>query len=114
MLEVACHALAELAYRASLPIEDLVLRPSDSPEQTLQRTRAQFLAPAEALGTRPWTEADWRRLLIDLPGVKNAWLAADERSVLYADLPAPAPVGCAARAPGLRHRGAAWPAARAH
>lgn len=86
MLEVACYALTELAYRASLPIEDLVVRPGDSTAQTLAATRAQFLAPADALGTRPWTEADWRRTLIDLPGVKNAWLAADERWVLYADL----------------------------
>lgn len=76
MLEAACQALVDLAYRHTLPLEDRLAGGG----------AAQFFAPAEVLPNRAFTALDWRRRLIDVDGVKNAWIepVTDER--LYADL----------------------------
>jgi len=89
ILELACWALAELAYRSSLPIEDLILRPAAEGEDegTLAaHSAAQFHRAGAILPNRPWTPADWRRRLIDLPGVKNAWVEPVNDVRLFADL----------------------------
>ena len=70
MLELACYALTDLAYRHTLPIADLLVASGDSPAQAAER----FHAPRAVLPNRALTELDWRKLLIDLPDVKNAWL----------------------------------------
>ncbi|MGS0757720.1 hypothetical protein ACVBEH_25505, partial [Roseateles sp. GG27B] len=63
-LELLCYALTELAYRHSLPIEDrLTVDASEGDGST------QFFAPRAVLPNRPLTELDWRKWLIDLPGV---------------------------------------------
>jgi uncharacterized protein len=77
MLELACYALTELAYRHALPIEDR-LAGDDS--------AAQFHAPRSVLPNRALTDLDWRKWLIDLPGVKNAWIEAVTDVQLFADL----------------------------
>ncbi|MBT9597795.1 MAG: diguanylate cyclase [Vitreoscilla sp.] len=69
-LELACYALTDLAYRCEAPIESLLADPGGSAEAAL----AQFFRAREVLPHEPWTERDLRKLLIDLPGVKNAWL----------------------------------------
>jgi uncharacterized protein len=90
VLELASHALADLAYRAALPLPDLLRRApasaAETAEHTARRTQAQFHAPADALPNAPLTLADWRKLLIDLPDIKNAWVEPDTRPVLVADL----------------------------
>ena len=78
MLELACYALTELAYRHDLPIED---RLAGDPDPS-----AQFHAPAAVLPNRAFTELDWRKRLIDLDGVKNAWIETVDDVRLYADL----------------------------
>ncbi|MEX8520241.1 MAG: hypothetical protein AB3X44_17155 [Leptothrix sp. (in: b-proteobacteria)] len=78
MLEQACYALTELAYRHSLPIEDRLAGDADP--------AAQFHAADAVLPNRPYTELDWRKTLIDLPGVKNAWIESVKDVLLYADL----------------------------
>jgi uncharacterized protein len=68
MLEVLCYAITDLSYRANLPIGDLLatqsgkLPPSGMP-----------LAP-ELLTCNPVTFDDFRKVLIDIDGVKNAWV----------------------------------------
>jgi hypothetical protein len=76
-LEALCYALTELAYRHSLPIEDRL---------TGEAGAAQFFAPQAVLPNRALTELDWRKLLIDLAGVKNAWIEVVSDVHLYADL----------------------------
>lgn len=70
-LEVLCYALTDLAYRAGHPVADLLTRPDGRigpPEET-------GLVPAhEALPTAPRTLDDYRRLLMRVAGVRNAWL----------------------------------------
>jgi hypothetical protein len=79
-LELLCYALTDLGYRASYPIEDL-LASGSSDADAMQE---QFFTARQILPNRPLTVTDYRKLLIDLPGVKNAWIRPAERT-LYAD-----------------------------
>lgn len=86
ILELVAYALTELAYRNDFPIEDLVARAGASDPETAELTAAQFHRASAILPNRPWTAGDWRRALIDLKGVKNAWIEADDGARLIADL----------------------------
>ncbi len=68
-LELLAYALTELSYRASYPIEDLL-----ADAGALDARRQAMFTAREILTNRPLTTNDYRKLLIDLPGVKNAWL----------------------------------------
>ena len=80
-LELLCYALTDLVYRASFPVGDLL---AGSTADATAAARAQFFTAREILPTRPLTLADYRKLLIDVPGVKNAWLRPHATS-LWAD-----------------------------
>lgn len=76
ILEVLCYALLDLGYRTNLPVEDLLTRnPDDSSKDN------NFFTPAQILACNPLTITDFRKLLIDIEGVKNAWLeiATDQK-----------------------------------
>ncbi len=83
ILELLCYALTDLAYRASFPIEDLLADAAGDMEEL----KTQLPTAATVLPSRPLTELDYRKLLIDLPGVKNAWIQPAERKV-YIDVAA--------------------------
>lgn len=74
LLEVLCYAITDLGYRAGLPVEELL---SDGQPDTLRR---HFLSAARALPSAPVTELDFRKLLLEIPGVKNAWLFANKQA----------------------------------
>lgn len=80
-LELVTWALAELGYRADLPLSDLLAPAADAGLSTAD----QFHRARAVLPIRPLTALDWRKLLIDLPGVKNAWVRPVEAPLLYAD-----------------------------
>jgi len=67
ILEVLCYAITDLGYRANLPIEDLLASNSGSLE-------ASFFPATAVLPVCPITQNDYRKLLIDFPGVRNAWV----------------------------------------
>jgi hypothetical protein len=73
ILELLCYAITDLSYRASLPIEDL-LAPAAAEATTKFTTAGQILPAA------PATVNDYRKLLIDLDGVMNAWFEKAELS----------------------------------
>ncbi|HVY04705.1 MAG TPA: hypothetical protein VHB46_01890 [Burkholderiales bacterium] len=79
-LEQLCYAINELCYRAFHPIEDLLASPEDNPENMLR----QFAVSRRALTNRPLTELDCRKLMIDVPGVRNAWIVSGDQA-LFAD-----------------------------
>ena len=44
-------------------------------ENNLENMHSQFFSAAKILPSAPVTENDYRKLFIDLPNVKNAWLS---------------------------------------
>ncbi len=70
ILELLCYALTDLSYRAQHPLEDLLTTPSGN----AQDMTSQFFTAGRVLPNRPLTAIDYRKLLIDLPGVRNAWI----------------------------------------
>ncbi|HEV7780199.1 MAG TPA: hypothetical protein VGO58_02985 [Chitinophagaceae bacterium] len=73
ILEMLCYALLDLGYRTTLPANDLF-----APDPENKNGNNDFLTPSLALGNNPLTILDYRRLLIDIPGIKNAWLEVDD------------------------------------
>ncbi|MDJ0703313.1 MAG: hypothetical protein QNJ46_08535, partial [Leptolyngbyaceae cyanobacterium MO_188.B28] len=68
ILEVLCYAITDLGYRSNFEIKDLLaLKPDDTDENN-------FFTPDQILTCNPVTELDWRKRLIDIDGVRNAWL----------------------------------------
>lgn len=65
-LELLTYALTDLGYRASFPIEDLVAGADEA--------GSPFFTARRILPNRPLTLLDYRKLLIDLKDVKNAWI----------------------------------------
>jgi hypothetical protein len=67
VLDAMCYALIDLGYRIFHPIPDLLAEAGpDAP--------SGLLSPAEALTCRAVTPEDLRRVVLDVPGVKNAWI----------------------------------------
>jgi len=77
ILELLCYALTDLGYRASFPVKDL-LADKDGTEP------GSFFTARQILPNHPLTLSDYRKLMIDQPGVQNAWLSKHELSY-YAD-----------------------------
>ncbi|BCL33736.1 hypothetical protein [Nostoc sp. MS1] len=67
ILEVLCYAVTDLGYRNNLDIQDLLALKPNSQENN-------FFTADEILSCNPVTELDIRKRLIDIPGVRNAWL----------------------------------------
>jgi len=70
MLEVLCYAITDLGMRMEMPIEN-ILAPED---KTAQKISDQFFRATQILPSKPVTENDYRKLFIDIEGVKNCWL----------------------------------------
>lgn len=84
ILELLCYAITDLSQRTSLDTKDL-LRSAYASDADMA---ASFLAPHDALTTSPVTVLDYRKLLLDVPGVRNAWLRPHAQRVNVA-LPDP-------------------------
>ncbi len=67
ILEQLCYVLTDLSYRCGYELPDLLSDGGSDPYESLP-------PPAEILTTRPVTLADLRRLVLDVRGVKNAWV----------------------------------------
>ena len=70
-LELLCYSITDLGYRTSLDIKDLLACP---PNEVPDPGQQAFYTAQEILTTSPWADRDYRKLLIDIKGVKNAWL----------------------------------------
>ncbi|WP_373496448.1 hypothetical protein [Aquiflexum sp.] len=77
ILEVLCYAITELGYRSDFEMKDLL---SGSTEQT-------FFTAREILTSAPWTITDYRKLLVDIAGINNAWIITDPKQevAIYAN-----------------------------
>jgi hypothetical protein len=115
ILEMLCYAVMDLGYRASLPIEQILAPAPQAPGATAGAVAptgpgpvdSNFFTPAQILACNPLTILDYRRLLIDIEGVTNAWLdVADNVYDLCASTPTGAPAsqgGCKSYLNGLYH-----------
>ena len=73
ILEMLIYAILDLGYRTNFPVADILTRnPTDT------STDNNFFTPALILANNPLTITDYRKLLVDLEGIKNAWLEIDK------------------------------------
>lgn len=74
-MEALCYAITELGYRANFDIKDLLTNEDGFiiNQEAANRDDAFFTA-REILTNRPLTVEDYRKLLIDISGVHNAWI----------------------------------------
>ncbi|HTJ96279.1 MAG TPA: hypothetical protein VL381_02330 [Rhodocyclaceae bacterium] len=79
-LELLCYTLTDLSYRAQFSVEDLLA----TPDKNAENMAAQFFTARQILPNEPLTTRDYRKLLIDLPDVKNAWVHTAAKR-FYAD-----------------------------
>lgn len=69
LLEALCYTLTDLGYRTSFDIKDLI-----APEEDEKDWKGVFHTTREILPCNPVTTTDFRKLIIDVDGVKNAWV----------------------------------------
>jgi hypothetical protein len=74
-LEVLSYAILDLGYRTSRPLENLLAPTTDEPDDN-------FFTPNQILTNNPLTITDYRKLLLSLPEVRNAWLTVSEGSTI--------------------------------
>ena len=67
--EILCYAITDLGYRTSFDMKDLLAK-----KDTQQQVASPLFSAKEILTCNPTTLLDWRKLLVDLDGIKNAWL----------------------------------------
>ncbi|MDO7854096.1 hypothetical protein [Hymenobacter convexus] len=67
ILEQLCYVLTDLAYRINYDIRDLLTREDGTLGDSM-------FSPAQLLTVNPVTLADIRKVVLDVPGVKNAWV----------------------------------------
>lgn len=70
ILEAVVYAITDLGYRTGFEIKDL-LAPESLTEDTWKEI---FYTARQILHNNPLTIADYRKLIIDVDGVRNAWL----------------------------------------
>ena len=75
-LEVLCYAITDLGHRITAPIEDLIASSTGG-----VISEDDFPGAKSILTTKPITESDYRKLFIDIPGVKNAFLRKHKSEV---------------------------------
>ena len=69
ILEALCYAITELGYRSNFEIKDLLA----------QAGGQTFFTARQILTSAPLTITDYRKLLVDIPGINNAWLLTKGR-----------------------------------
>lgn len=76
--ELLCYAITDLGYRTAHPIEDILASGGDTPP---------LFSAGDVLPVNPTTELDIRKLVMDVEGVRNAWVttAKDYEVPVYGD-----------------------------
>lgn len=69
ILEQLCYAITELGYRINFDIKDLLAHNSNQKEE--KETTQYFYSASEILPCNPLTVNDFRKIVVDVPGVRN-------------------------------------------
>jgi uncharacterized protein len=75
ILEMLCYTITDLGNRIELPIENLLAKEDGSGFGN------QFFSASEILPNRALTPLDYRKLFIDIDGVRNCWLSKHKKTV---------------------------------
>ena len=75
ILDVLCYAITELGYRSDFDIKDVLTNKNGVIDNNT------FFSPATIFTNAPLTVIDYRKLLIDIEGVSNAWLLPTKKEV---------------------------------
>lgn len=75
MLEVLSYAITDLGNRISLPMQDLLT------DKMGADYISQFYKASEILTTNPLTAIDYRKLFMDIKGVRNCWMRPFKKKV---------------------------------
>jgi hypothetical protein len=79
LLEALCYTLTDLGYRTQFDIKD-ILAPKEKDAKTWQEV---FYTARQVLPCNPVTLNDYRKLILDIEGVRNAWIeVSDETEML--------------------------------
>ena len=70
-MEALCYAITELGYRCGFDIKDLITNANGK----IDNGHTLFTAK-NILTVNPLTKLDYRKLLVDITGIQNAWLIA--------------------------------------
>ena len=76
ILEMLCYAITDLGMRIEMPLSDLLT--TEDPATNINK---QFYKATEILPNKAVTANDYRKLFIDLPGVKNCWVRKYKKEV---------------------------------
>nr|VFJ60533.1 MAG: hypothetical protein BECKDK2373C_GA0170839_10829 [Candidatus Kentron sp. DK] len=76
ILEQVCYAITDLGYRMDYDIPDLL-----ASEDGNEDPYGSLYSPAKILTCRPVTVTDLRKIIIDVPGVGNAWVEIVQQPV---------------------------------
>ncbi|NTW50756.1 MAG: hypothetical protein HGB19_13705, partial [Chlorobiales bacterium] len=75
ILEALCYAITDLGYRTGWDIRDILAAPKPSADDAKNQA---FFTARDILTVSPLTLSDYRRILIDMDNVSNAWLIPRE------------------------------------
>ncbi|KAF0195072.1 MAG: hypothetical protein FD166_3129 [Bacteroidetes bacterium] len=78
ILEALCYAITDLAYRTGQDIRNILTKAEPPADKKNPYPDQAFFTAREILTVNPWTTNDFRKLLIDAEGVRNAWLICRE------------------------------------
>ena len=76
ILEHLSYAITDLSYRLSFPVQDLL---EEEPKNKASNKKKILFSAKEALTVHPLTINDYRKILIDVPEVKNAQIKLDKQ-----------------------------------
>lgn len=76
MLEMLCYAITDLGARISMPMENILATKNGT-----NSIENQFFNALQILPSKPVSENDYRKLFIDIDGVKNCWLQKFDKTV---------------------------------
>ncbi|WP_372948277.1 hypothetical protein [Mariniphaga sp.] len=72
ILEQLCYALTDIAYRTSLPVNDLLIPGEKLP---VDAKRNAFFSPSAIFSSHPVTIQDYRKMIIDhFEEIQNVWI----------------------------------------
>ncbi|GAB1402884.1 hypothetical protein MASR1M74_00620 [Lentimicrobium sp.] len=78
ILEALCYAITDLAYRTGKELKDILATAVPPADKLNPYPDQAFFTARNILTVNPWTTDDFRRLLINAEGIRNAWFICKE------------------------------------